>query len=233
MRQLFFLALITIFGINLTDAQEAPKLFKGTITYELTFPEKIVKSRNNVKLPTSVDMIINGNKAKINANLPDGTEGILIDGDNHTITQLFDINGKKVYTVKTITDLNLKTPPTVVRIRSIKDIAGYRCSISQVTAPGNITYSKEKKACYSTELGENNLYFGTPLESIKGIMLEYDYEFARTPVSLLATKVKTGKVAKKHFKISKKYKKVDLGELSKMQMEMLQKQQQSSVKSNK
>lgn len=214
----FVLASITLF------AQSEAKLFTGKIKYNVTYLQNIPNVIGGQELPTEFEMIIKGNKAYIKTNLPDGTTAFLIDGDEFAIYRFYQIEKSKVYTKETPKDFMLKTAPTIMKQTKTKVIADQLCNTISVYQPGAKGYQDTKEAYYSPELGENNLYFNTPLISNKGIYLDFVYNFSDIAVQLEATEVtKAKRVKAKYFKMPKKFVEVDKEELRRMQSAMYRK----------
>ncbi len=205
-------------------AQTEANLFTGKIKYNVTYLQTIPNIIGGQELPKDLEMIIKGNKAYIKTNLPDGTTAFLIDGDEFVIYRFYQIEKSKVYTRETLRDFSVQAAPTLVKQTETKVIADQLCNTISVYQPGAKGYQDNIEVYYSPELGENNLYFNTPLMTNKGIYLDFVYNFSDIAVQLEATEVtKAKRVKAKYFKMPKKFVEVDKEELRRLQSAMYRK----------
>lgn len=220
----FLYLLVFVLAGSTLFAQTDAKLFTGKIKYNVTYLQNIPNIIGGQELPTELEMIIKGNKAYIKTNLPDGTTAFLIDGEEFAIYRFYNIEKSKVFTKETLKDFALKSPPTIMKQTKTKVIADQFCRVVTVYQQGAKGYEDNIEVYYSDELGENNLYFNTPLMTNKGIYLDFIYNFSDISVQLEATKVtKAKRVKNKYFKIPKKYVEVDKEELRRLQSAMYRK----------
>jgi hypothetical protein len=184
-------------------AQGNKKLFTGTITYRITYPATTTNPKI-ASLPTTLEMQISGNKARTEMKLPSGTNTIIMNGDDFTVTKLVDMESGKYFIKKTKADFNMTSAPMIKPLNETKKVAGQNCKASEINVvSGNKT--TKSKIYYSDELGTNNIYFNTEVRSISGIMLEFEYNIMGVPVQLTAISVNPGRVSNKLFEIPSGY----------------------------
>jgi len=184
-------------------AQGNTKKFTGTITYRITYPAAATNPMV-ASLPTTLEMQISGNKAKTEMTLPFGKNTIIINGDDFSVIRLVDMESGKYFVKKTKEDFNMPSTPLVVQLKETKKIAGQNCKAAEVNIVAG-TKTNKTKLFYSDELGSNNIYFNTPIRSINGIMLEFEYNLMGMPIQLSAISVNPGRVSNKIFEIPAGY----------------------------
>lgn len=185
-------------------AQENAKKFTGSITYRITYPSA-ASNPMIASLPTTLTMEIAGNKAKTEFMLPFGNNTLIMNGDDITLTRLVDNDKGKFYVQKKKEDFAPKASPMLVPLKETKNIAGQNCKSVEINHTDQAGKTTKTKVFYSDELGGNNIYFNTDLQSIKGIMLEFDYVLMGIPVQLSAITVNPGRVSNKVFEIPSSY----------------------------
>jgi hypothetical protein len=202
-RNTFIAFLFFLMPFSVLFSQENGKKFTGTITYRITYPNA---TTNPIvaTLPTTLEMQISGNKAKTEIMLPFGNNTFIMNGDELSVVRLTELNDGKYYTKKTKSDFEMNTVPMVVPLKETKKIAGQNCKSSEVNVVSG-GKSTKAKVFYSEELGTNNIYFNTNVRSLKGIMLEFEYNIMGIPVQLTAISVNPGRVSNKVFEIPSGY----------------------------
>ena len=185
-------------------AQETSKKFTGSITYRITYPSA---SSNPMiaSLPTTLTMQIAGNKAKTEFMLPFGNNMLIINGDDNSIIRLVDLESGKYFVKKTKADFTQPTSPMLVPLKETKKVAGQNSKAIEVNLTDRAGKTTKNKVFYSDELGSNNIYFNTSLQSVKGIMLEFEYVLMGIPVQLSAISVEPGRISNKTFEIPSGY----------------------------
>lgn len=204
MKRLLFLTLLTFCLASIhVMAQTNGKKFSGTITYKVTYPANATNPMVSA-LPTTIEMQISGNKARIDMVLPFGKNAFIMNGDDQTVVRLAELESGKYFVKKTKEDFAQTSAPLVAPLKETKNVAGYLCHTAEVntTAGGKSTKSK---VYYSSDLGTNNIYFNTNVRSLSGIMLEFDYQIMGVPVKLNAISINPGRVSGKQFEIPAGY----------------------------
>lgn len=203
MKRILTIAFLLCLPMAVVFAQGNTKKFTGTITYRITYPAANTNPMI-ASLPTTLDMQIAGNKARIEMMLPFGNNTFIINGDDFTITRLVDLETGKYFVKKTKEDFTMKSTPMIIPLKETKNVAGQNCKASEINVvEGN--KSSKAKIYYSDELGTNNIYFNTEVRSIAGIMLEFEYNIMGIPVQLSAISVNPGRVSNKQFEIPSGY----------------------------
>jgi hypothetical protein len=203
MKRILTIAFLFCLPMAVVFAQGNTKKFTGTITYRITYPAANTNPMI-ASLPTTLDMQIAGNKARIEMMLPFGNNTFIINGDDFTITRLVDLETGKYFVKKTKEDFTMKSTPMIIPLKETKNVAGQNCKASEINVvEGN--KSSKAKIYYSDELGTNNIYFNTEVRSIAGIMLEFEYNIMGIPVQLSAISVNPGRVSNKQFEIPSGY----------------------------
>ncbi len=205
MKRNIIIALILIcVPISFLFAQTNAKKFTGTITYKITYPANAVNPIV-ATLPTTLDMQVSANKARIEMALPFGKNTFIMNGDELTIYRLVEMETGKYFVKRTKEDFNKgNVTPMIMPLKEAKKIAGQNCKSSEVNMVSSGKTTKSK-IFYSEELGNNNIYFNTSVRSVPGIMLEFEYNIMGIPVQLTAISVEPGRVSNKLFEIPAGY----------------------------
>jgi hypothetical protein len=202
-RNIIFALILLCLPMSILFAQGNTKNFTGTVTYRVTYPAA-TSNPMIASLPTTLVMQIAGNKARTEIMLPFGNNTFIMNGDEQTIVRLIDMENGKYFIKKTKADFNMTTTPLVVPLNETKKIAGQNCKTAEVNIVSG-GKSTKTKVYYSEELGGNNIYFNTNVRSLKGIMLEFEYNIMGIPVQLSAISVEPGRVSNKSFEIPSGY----------------------------
>ena len=205
MKRNIIIALILIcVPISFLFAQTNAKKFTGTITYKITYPANAVNPIV-ATLPTTLDMQVSANKARIEMALPFGKNTFIMNGDELTIYRLVEMETGKYFVKRTKEDFNKgSVTPMIMPLKEAKKIAGQNCKSSEVNMVSSGKTTKSK-IFYSEELGNNNIYFNTSVRSVPGIMLEFEYNIMGIPVQLTAISVEPGRISNKLFEIPAGY----------------------------
>lgn len=205
MKRNIIIALILIcVPISFLFAQTNAKKFTGTITYKITYPANAVNPIV-ATLPTTLDMQVSANKARIEMALPFGKNTFIMNGDELTIYRLVEMETGKFFVKRTKEDFNKgNVTPMIMPLKETKKIAGQNCKASEVNMVSSGKTTKSK-IFYSEELGNNNIYFNTSVRSVPGIMLEFEYNIMGIPVQLTAISVEPGRISNKLFEIPTGY----------------------------
>ncbi len=205
MKRNIIIALILIcVPISFLFAQTNAKKFTGTITYKITYPANAVNPIV-ATLPTTLDMQVSANKARIEMALPFGKNTFIMNGDELTIYRLVEMETGKYFVKRTKEDFNKgNVTPMIMPLKEAKKIAGQNCKSSEVNMVSSGKTTKSK-IFYSEELGNNNIYFNTSVRSVPGIMLEFEYNIMGIPVQLTAISVEPGRISNKLFEIPAGY----------------------------
>jgi len=206
MKRILSLTMILMIGlIVFTSAtpkkKKKKKVFKGKITYALSYDGDALTPVQKSKLPTSVTVKVMGNM----------THTEIIDGpviitmierpDDHVKITMIELMGKKAG----ITERDSSTVDTTSLYTTeieysddTKEIAGYTCKKAVVTFTlKNKEDDSEDQTLvvyYCPELGGAELNLDSPYEGIPGRLLEY-YQVAPGMISkMTATEIKKGGV---------------------------------------
>lgn len=204
MKSLIILTIVAlIIPFSAITAQNTNK-FTGTITYQITYPN----AANNPmvsQLPTKLEMKISGNKAYTDMVLPYGKNAFIINGDENSIIRLVNLEKGNYFIKKTKEDFKGVAVPLISKLKETKTIAGLKCSAAEINTSTPNGQTTKRKVYYSEELGDNNIYFNTEVKSVKGILLEFEYNLMGMPVQLTAISVKPGRISNKDFEMPKGY----------------------------
>lgn len=211
------LSTLTILGsLNLYSQAPKGEGFKGTITYNITYPDANLDASQMASMPRTMTLTINGSKSKAEIKTPEMDQTLIMDSEAKTTVILVNINGKKASIKPKKSDRPLGREPIVDPANESREIAGYVCK------KGNIHFGDEKSKStpipvyYSEELGNNKIFYDNEYRNLPGIPLEFRYKLQGMNMLLTATKVDKGRVSGREFDIPSDYKETTPDDLRKM-----------------
>lgn len=212
--------ILVLFGVLLTFSSYAqvPKGdgFKGTITYQITYPDANLDATQMAAMPQTMKLILNGNKARAELKMSEMNQILIMDSDAKTTVILVDINGQKAAIKPKKNDRPLGKEPILESANESKEIAGYVCK------KANIHYGDEKSKSnpipiyYSEEVGNNKIFYDNEYRNLPGVPLEFRYKLQGMNMLLTAVKVEKGRVSNREFEIPSDYKETTPEEIRKM-----------------
>lgn len=214
LRKLTILTLLSLLSITISFAQGDG--FRGTITYQISYPDANLDASQMSGMPQTMTLTINGSKSKAEIKMPEMDQTLIIDSEAKTTVILVNINGKKAAIKPKKGERPLGKEPVVDPANESKEIAGYVCK------KGNIHYGDEKSKAnpipvyYSDELGNNKIFFDNEYRNLPGIPLEFRYKLQGMNMLLTAVKVEKGRVSGREFEIPSDYKETTPDELRKL-----------------
>lgn len=212
-------ATILFFSAN-TNAQKK-KIFQGTITYNITYPDANLTPAMKAQLPTTQDVTVKDCKTKTEMITGAVTQASITDGTAKTETILIDYMGTK-YALKLtsaeITESLAKaTMPVVTTTTDTKVIAGYTCKKAILTSTEEDGTITNDTIFYSDEIGCSDLNFSTQFKDIPGAVLEYSVYVDQINANMkyIAKEVKKTKISDNIFLIPSDYQEVTKEEFKK------------------
>ncbi len=197
-------------------AQSKGNAFKGTITYQVSYPDANISAAQAASMPKTVTMKLNGNKTRAEIDMAELDQVLLLDSDAKSTIILVNINGQKAAIKPKKSGVPAGKEPVVEPAGETKEIAGYVCK------KANIHYGDEKSKAspievyYSDEIGNNKIFYDNEYRTLTGIPLEFKYKMQGMNMLLTATKIESGKVSAREFEVPSDYKEMTPEELRQM-----------------
>jgi len=205
-----------------TFAQKSDKLFKGVITFEISFPDNNFDAATLAQLPKLMTMTVGETKSKTELDAGMFSQNTISDAEAKTSVTLMDVMGQKIMIKKTKEEIEqeiAKSPaPKIITSTETKEIAGYTCKKAEITTTDPDQGDKEITftVYYSDQLGNDKLNFEGLFRGLNGLPLEYNIDANSMKMKFTATEVKKQKVSDKDFAIPDGYKEVTKEELQNM-----------------
>ncbi len=197
-------------------AQSKGNAFKGTITYQVTYPEANISAAQAASMPQSVTMKFNGNKTRAEINMSELSQVLLLDSDAKSTIVLVNINGQKAAINPKKGERSLGKEPVVEPAGESKEIAGYVCKKANIHFGDEKSKASPIEVYYSDEIGNNKVFYDNEYRNLIGIPLEFKYKMQGMNMLLTATKVESGRVANREFEVPSDYKEMTPEELRQM-----------------
>lgn len=200
-----------------TTAQNKGKQFKGTITYQITYPESNLSASQLAAMPQTMVLKLNENKSRAELKMGEMNQVLLLDSEAKTTVILIDITGKKAaIKPKKGTDRPMGKEPIVESANESREIAGYVCKKANIHYGDEKSKSNPIQVYYSEEVGNNKIFYDNEYRNLTGIPLEFKYKMQGMNMLLTATKIEEGRVANREFEIPSDYKESTPEELRQM-----------------
>lgn len=210
------LVLIT-FTAFLATAQNEGKQFKGTITYQISYPESNQSASQLTTMPQTMILKLNEGRSRAELNMGEMNQILLLDSEAKTTVILIEIMGKKAaIKPKKGADRPLGKEPIVEPANESKEIAGYVCKKVNIHYGDEKSKSNPIEVYYSEEVGSNKIFYDNEYRNLTGIPLEFRYKMQGMNMLLTATKIEEGRVANREFDIPSDYKESTPEELRQM-----------------
>ncbi|MBK6962960.1 MAG: hypothetical protein IPH20_03240 [Bacteroidales bacterium] len=210
--------LIFTFAANLTGySQKAGSPFKGVINYKITYPEAKMEASQMAQMPQSAKVTLNGNKTRIDMNMPSMSQVVLLDADLLTTIFLVDMMGQKVALKP-----NKKNgpaagkEPVIVITPETKEIAGFVCKKAEINFGDEKSKGSPIIVYYTEAIGNNKIFYDNEYRTLPGIPMEFYYKMQGMSMLLTATTVEKGKVSNRDFEVPSDYKEMTPEELRQM-----------------
>lgn len=189
------------------SAQGKGGSFKGTITYQISYPDANLDASQLAQMPKTMTLKLNGNKAKAELPMREMNQTLILDSDAKTTIVLVDINGQKasLKPKKNANPANTKEPITEPTAET-KEIAGYVCKKVNIHYGDERSKNNPSVVYYSEELGNNKVFYDNEYKNLAGIPLEFKYKMQGMNMLLTATKIEKGKISNKEFEVPSDYK---------------------------
>jgi hypothetical protein len=205
-----------LISINLSAQVPKGDGFKGTITYQITYPDANLDASQMAAMPQTMKLTLNGNKARAELKMSEMNQVLIMDSDAKTTVILVEINGQKAAIKPKQNDRPLSKEPILESANESKEIAGFVCK------KANIHYGDEKSKAspipvyYSEEVGNNKIFYDNEYRNVPGVPLEFKYKLQGMNMLLTAIKVEKGRVSSREFEIPSDYKETTPEEIRKM-----------------
>lgn len=218
MKKNLLTALMIVFVFSLLTLNTDAKEFKGVITYKVSYPGAELNPQMKAMLPKVMTYIISGNMARTEIELGGmGKQIEIINGNDHTTIQLFDMMGQKFYIKKSREEIEAEIEKDekaeVQLVDETKEIAGYECKKAIITV--EVDGKKNSfNIYYSPELGSKDLNFDNNLfNQIDGVLMEFEFLEGNMSMKMEAISVKKKKIKSSAFEIPEGFKETSEDEL--------------------
>lgn len=207
LKKLYLLSFILVAFVINVSAQGKGGSFKGTITYQISYPDANLDASQLAMLPKTMTLVMNGNKTKAELQMREMNQILIMDSDAKTTVVLVDINGQKA-AIKPKTGAqrpNAKEPVTEPTTET-KEIAGYVCKKANIHFGDERSKNNPSVVYYTEDLGSNKVFYDNEYKNITGLPLEFKYKMQGMNMLLTATRIEKGKVSNKEFDVPSDYK---------------------------
>jgi GLPGLI family protein len=197
--------------------QKAGSPFKGFINYDITYPDAKMEASQLAMLPKTMKVSLNGNKARIDMNMPSMSQIVLINADQQTTTILIDMMGNKIAMKpnKKNESANAKEPVIVITSET-KEIAGFVCKKAEINFGDEKSKGSPIIVYYTDAIGNNKLFYDNEYRTLPGIPMEFQYKMQGMNMLLTASSVEKGKVSNRDFEVPSDYKEMTPEEIRQM-----------------
>jgi len=220
MKKILSLVLIITFGIvvltSSTPKKKKVKMFKGTISYTLSYDGETFTPLQISKMPKKLDVKMYGKMTSIT--MTDGPAVVtkINRPDDSVEIVLIDLGLKKAgLTRKDTTKNKEKFTTTIDYSDDTKIIAGYKCKKAVVTFTPKDSVDAEEQTLavfYSPDFSGVEMNADGPYEGITGLLLEFYQVDEGLITKFVATDVKKGGVKELDFFFQSDYKEFKSGE---------------------
>ncbi len=198
-------------------AQKAGTSFKGVINYNVTYPDAKMEASQLAMLPKSMKVSLNGNKARIDINMPSMSQILLLDSDQKTTTVLIEMMGKKIaMKPNKKNDAAHAKEPIVVMTSETKEIAGFVCKKAEINFGDEKSKGSPIIVYFTDAIGNNKIFYDNEYRTLPGIPMEFQYKMQGMSMLLTASSVEKGKVSNRDFEVPSDYKEMTPDELRQM-----------------
>lgn len=200
-----------------STAQNKGKQFKGTITYQITYPESNLSASQLAAMPQNMVLKLNENRSRAELKMGEMNQVLLLDSDAKTTVILIDVVGKKAaIKPKKGADRPTGKEPIVEPANETREIAGYICKKANIHFGDEKSKSNPISVYYSDEVGTNKIFYDNEYRNLTGIPLEFRYKMQGMNMLLTAIKIEEGRVSNREFEIPSDYKESTPEELRQM-----------------
>ncbi len=212
------LILVFAFATGLNGyTQKAGSPFKGVINYDITYPDTKMEASQMAMLPKTMKVSLNGNKARIDINMPSMSQIVLIDADQKTTTVLIDMMGSKIAMKPNKKNESAKSKePVIVNTSETKEIAGFVCKKAEINFGDEKSIGSPIIVYYTDAIGDNKIFYDNEYRTLPGIPMEFQYKMQGMNMLLTARSVEKGKVSNRDFEVPSDYKEMTPEELRQM-----------------
>lgn len=212
------LMLVFAFATVLTGySQKAGSPFKGVINYDVTYPDTKMEASQMAMLPKTMKVSLNGNKARIDINMPSMSQIVLLDADLKTTTVLIDMMDKKIALKPNKKNESAKiNEPVIVNTSETKEIAGFVCKKAEINFGDEKSIGSPIIVYYTDAIGNNKIFYDNEYRTLPGIPMEFQYKMQGMNMLLTAKSVEKGKVSNRDFEVPSEYKEMTPEELRQM-----------------
>jgi hypothetical protein len=193
-------------SVNETIAQSKGKEFKGTITYQISYPDANMSAAQLKSMPQTMVLKLNGNKSRAELNMAEMNQVLLLDSDAKTTVVLVSVGGQKVAIKPNKANRPLGKEPIMEAANETKEIAGFVCKKANINFGDERSKANPIEVYYSEEVGGNKIFYDNEYRNLTGIPLEFKYKMQGMNMLLTAVKVEKGRVSNKEFDIPSDYK---------------------------
>lgn len=211
-----FLTLALIFSVVESKAQSKGQEFKGTITYQITYPDMNIDAAQMKTMPQTMVLKVNGSRSRADITMSGIDQIMLMDSEAKTTTILLTLNGEKLALKPNKTKGPSGKEPIVEPANESKDIAGFVCKKANIHFGDDRTKANPIEVYYSEEVGSNKLFYDNEYRNLNGIPLQFRYKMQGMNMLLTAVKVEKGKVSNKEFEVPSGYKETTPEQLRQM-----------------
>lgn len=220
MKKSFFkttIALVVFATAISVSAQKPGTPFKGVINYKVTYPDAKMEASQQAMLPQSMKVSLNGNKARIDINMPSMSQVILMDADLQTTKILLDLMGQKIYMKPNKSAASAGGKEPVVNILpETREIAGYVCKKAEIHFGDEKSKASPIIVYYTEAIGNNKIFYDNEYKTLPGIPMEFQYKMQGMNMLLTASSIEKGKVSNKEFEVPSEYKEMTPEQLREM-----------------
>lgn len=186
-------------------AQKEGSPFKGSITYNVSYPESSMSEAQTASMPQVIKILMNGSKTRAEVNMNGMNQVLLTDSEAKTTTVLLDMMGKKIALKPKSGDRPLGREPIVELANESKEIAGYMCKKANIHFGDENSKANPIEVYYTEAIGNNKLFYDNEYRNLPGIPLEFKYKLQGASMLLTATSIDKGKVSNRDFEVPSDY----------------------------
>lgn len=199
------------------SAQKPGSPFKGVINYKVSYPDSKIEASQQAMLPQTMKVSLNGNKTRIDINMPSMTQIVLMDADLLTTKVLLELMGQKIYMKpnKAASKTGGKEPVVVI-LPETKEIAGFVCKKAEINFGDEKSKASPIIVYYTEAIGNNKIFYENEYRTLPGIPMEFQYKMQGMNLLLTASSVEKGKISNKDFEVPSEYKEMTPEQLREM-----------------
>lgn len=211
-----FLTLALIFSVVESKAQSKGQEFKGTITYQITYPDLNLDAAQLKAMPQTMVLKVNGSKSRADITMSGIDQIMLMDSEAKATTILLTMNGEKLALKPNKGKGPAGKEPVVEPANESKEIAGFVCKKANIHFGDDRSKANPIEVYYSEEVGNNKLFYDNEYRNLTGIPLQFRYKMQGMNMLLTAVNVEKGKVSNKEFDVPSVYKETTPEQLRQM-----------------